>query len=54
MAYHLPGKNPALTEFASRWGIPVAAVRGGAETMYPEYQESLAKMPTPPNLPRSK
>jgi len=54
VAYHLPGKNTALTEFASRWGIPVAAVRGGAETMYPEYQENLAKMPAPPKLPGNK
>jgi len=53
VAYHLPGKNTSLTEFASRWGIPVEAVRGGAETMYPEYQEKLAKMPAPPKLPQS-
>lgn len=52
VAYNLPGKNPWLTEFASRWGIPVEATRGGAETMYPEYQEKLAKMPAPPKLPQ--
>jgi hypothetical protein len=52
VAYHLPGKNPFLTEFASRWGIPIEASRGGAETMYPEYQLKLAKMPAPPPLPR--
>jgi hypothetical protein len=51
VAYHLPGKNPFLTEFASRWMIPVEAVRGGAETMYPEYQQKLATMPPPPPLP---
>jgi hypothetical protein len=54
VAHHLPGKNPWLTEFASRWGIPVEAVRGGAETMYPEYQAKLAKMPSPPKLPEKK
>jgi hypothetical protein len=51
VAYHLPGENPWLTEFASRWTIPVEATRGGAETMYPEYQEKLAKMSSPPKLP---
>jgi len=35
---YLPGDNPFLTEFAKRHGIPVEAPRGGAETMYPEYQ----------------
>ena len=50
VAYHLPGKNLSLTEFASRWGVPLEASRGGAETMYPEYQEKLAKLPPPPKL----
>ena len=54
VAYHLPGENPWLTEFASRHWIPVEAVRGGAETMYPEYQEKMAKMPAPPKLPENK
>jgi hypothetical protein len=50
VAYHLPGENPWLTEFASRWGVPVEAARGGAKTMYPEYQEKLATMPSPPTV----
>ena len=54
VAYHLPGENPWLTEFASVYGIPVEATRGGAETMYPEYQERIEKMPAPPKLPESK
>ncbi len=54
VAYHLPGDNPWLTEFASRYGVPVEATRGGAEEMYPEYQEKLAKMPAPPKLPEEK
>jgi hypothetical protein len=54
VAQHLPGKNPFLTEFASRWGIPVEAVRGGAESMYPDYQLELATMPAPPPLPAQK
>jgi hypothetical protein len=54
VAYHLPGENPWLTEFASRYGIPVEAARGGAETMYPEYQDKMARMPAPPKYPKDK
>jgi hypothetical protein len=46
--HHLPGTNRYLTEFAARWRVPVEATRGGAETMYPEYQRKLAAMPEPP------
>jgi len=54
VAYHLPGENAWLTEFASRYGIPVEAARGGADTMYPEYQARLAQMPAPPAPPGNK
>jgi len=50
VAYHTLGENHWLNEFASRWGIPVEAARGGAETTYPEYQERLANLPPPPKL----
>jgi len=46
--HHLPGSNEWLTEFATMFGIPVEATRGGAETMYPEYAQKLAKLPPPP------
>ena len=46
--HFLPGTNPFLTEFAERWGIPVEATRGGAETMYPEYMAKLKTLPPPP------
>jgi glyoxylase-like metal-dependent hydrolase (beta-lactamase superfamily II) len=36
-----PGAQLKLTEFASRHHLPAAAVRGGAETTYPEYQLKL-------------
>jgi hypothetical protein len=39
--HNLPGTNRYLTEFAAKHGLPVDAVRGGAETMYPDY---LARM----------
>jgi hypothetical protein len=50
MAYHLPGENPWLNEYSQRTGVPYEAVRGGAATMYPEYQKKLEKMPVPPKL----
>jgi glyoxylase-like metal-dependent hydrolase (beta-lactamase superfamily II) len=45
--HHLPGSPEAqlkLTEFATRHGLPVEAVRGGAETTYPEYQLKLRQL----------
>jgi len=41
--HHLPGANPFLSEFAQRFGLPVEATRGGAETMYPEYRAAMRK-----------
>jgi hypothetical protein len=41
--HHLPGTNPFLTEFAAKHGLPAEAVRGGAETTYPEYRLKLSK-----------
>jgi len=40
--HHLPGTNTFLTEFTSKYKLPVEAARGGAETMYPEYRSKLA------------
>jgi hypothetical protein len=40
--HHLPGSNPFLTEFTTKYKIPEFAARGGAETMYPEYEKKLA------------
>ena len=45
--HHLPGTNTFLGEFAQKYGIPVEAARGGAETMYPEYMVKLQGMPKP-------
>ena len=39
--------NKGLQEFSERFSIPYEATRGGAETMYPEYQLKLAAMPKP-------
>ena len=40
---HLPGTNPFLHEVADWYGLPAAATRGGAETMYPEYRKTMGK-----------
>jgi hypothetical protein len=44
---HLPGKNEFLTEVADWYGLPLEAVRGGAETMYPEYRAKMGKPHAP-------
>jgi hypothetical protein len=45
---YLPGKSPFEGDFAYRFGVPVEAAKGGAETTYPEYQEKLRTLPKPP------
>jgi hypothetical protein len=45
--HHLPGANTQLSEFSELYGVPEAAARGGAETMYPEYRNKLRKMYIP-------
>ena len=40
--HFLDGTNPSLTEYADRYGMPRAAARGGAATMYPEYSATTA------------
>jgi hypothetical protein len=43
----LPGQNTGLDEFAARYGIPVEAAGGGADTMYPEYMQRMKTAPVP-------
>jgi hypothetical protein len=38
---YLPGENPYVNEMTERYHIPVEAVMGGAETVYPEYRKTL-------------
>jgi hypothetical protein len=43
---YLPGEHPFEYEFDDRHNLPHVATRGGAETMYPEFQNTLkAAMP---------
>ena len=46
--HHLPGSNPWLLEFAENYGLPYDAVRGGAETLYPEYRLVMGPPAKPP------
>ena len=39
--HYLPGENPFLKEFAAANKLPEEATRGGAATMYPEFQSRL-------------
>jgi hypothetical protein len=39
--HYLPGQNRFLQEFAAQQKLPESAVRGGAATMYPEFQANL-------------
>jgi hypothetical protein len=40
---YLPGTNPYLREFAERYGLPQSGVRGGADTIYPEFRLHMEK-----------
>jgi hypothetical protein len=46
--HYLPGKHPALNEMTERYNIPLEAVLGGPETMYPEYRKRLKDKYVPP------
>ncbi len=39
--HFLSGKNPFVDEWAKKFGLPLAAVWGGAETTYPEFMTKL-------------
>jgi hypothetical protein len=39
--HSLPGSSTAIADFANRCGLPVAAARGGAETMYPDFRDKI-------------
>jgi hypothetical protein len=39
--HYLPGKHPFLNELTEKTGIPLEAVLGGPETMYPEFRKKI-------------
>ena len=51
--HYLPGTNPIVNEFANKHDLPVEAVLGGVDHMYPEYRKKLKdayKIPPPCKL----
>jgi len=44
---YLLGQNPYLTEDTTKYRMPVEALRGGAEKMYPEWRSIAAKLSVP-------
>ncbi len=42
--HYLPGQHPFLTEYADRHKLPIEAVMGGANTMYPEFIEKVRSL----------
>jgi glyoxylase-like metal-dependent hydrolase (beta-lactamase superfamily II) len=44
--HYLPGENPFLFEMVKRTGVPEAPMRGGPQTVYPEYQKRLTVVDT--------
>ncbi|HUI79449.1 MAG TPA: hypothetical protein VLY24_16100 [Bryobacteraceae bacterium] len=49
---YLPGQNPFLREFAAKHHLPLDAVLGGAETMYPEFQLKMQQLTSPAAAPK--
>lgn len=56
--HYLPGQNPYVNEYAAKNHLPMEAVLGGAETMYPEFMVKMRSLPnatmpppTPPATP---
>ena len=43
--FKLPGQNKFLDDFATMFHLPKEAARGGAQTAYPEYAETLKRRP---------
>lgn len=39
--HYLPDENPFMDEFRTKYKLPLEAVLGGPETMYPEYMEKI-------------
>jgi len=48
--HHLPGTNTDMLIYSERHDIPLEAAMGGAESMYPEYVETLRELPRPSEL----
>ena len=47
MPHYQPGENPYLTESAFKYKVPLEGVRGGAETLYPDWRSVGLKLSPP-------
>ena len=45
--HYLPGQNPFLKEFTTRWKTPEAGAAAGAATTYPEFMKNMVKVSAP-------
>jgi len=53
--HYLPGKQPFVNEATEHYNIPLEAVQGGPETIYPEYRKKLKdKYVAPPPVVRGR
>ncbi len=48
--HYLPGANPFLKELSDAYKVPYEAVRGGGQTLYPEYRKKLKDIYAPPAM----
>lgn len=44
--HYLPGANEFIKDFTARYAIPPVAARGGAQTMYPEFMQTMKQPAT--------
>jgi hypothetical protein len=49
---HLPNQVAVEQDYPARSGVPLKASLGGAETMFPEYQDTMKKLPANPPIKR--
>jgi len=47
--HYLPAQNPFAKELTERYNLPMKAVLGGRESMYPEYRKTLKDSYVPPD-----
>jgi hypothetical protein len=47
---HLPDQTAVEQDWAVRHAVPIKAAMGGADTMFPEYQDAMKKLPPNPPL----
>ena len=48
--HFLPGQNPFLDEIVDWYGLPLDGIRGGADTIYPEYRNRMVLPDNPPEV----